>query len=362
MPVVFTCSHCAAPIQVPDEALGKSAECPYCAQVQTVPFPSGREQNEEKLRRELEAYHDSGNPFEPPPLDGAPEDVTAAMAPPQEPVYTRVPLREQISLAWQMIFQLIPQHLLFGFLLLGLYICSIAPLSLVGFGVDYFDAQKMPRDMRWALQLTLMAAYFLFAFLFVTWIVMGVLRRGLFVARGGKGGYGLIFRGSRYWLRGAVLLLLGTILAGLWSAAAVFGSLAVIGGISWLKTGHFGPGPAFTPPYFFMLSMFTVYGLSFLGCLLLAARFAWSLFFVIDRDMGVVEAVAASWQFSRGNVSGIFWVGVLVTLLIGLTSGCCYLGLVVGPSMIVLVSSCLYLAITGQPSRLHNPALERSEW
>jgi hypothetical protein len=101
-------------------------------------------------------------------------------------------------------------------------------------------------------------------------------------------------------------------------------------------------------------------GLTLIGALIYMAAFAlvivplsFSYFFVVDQNMGAVEALSASWRISRGKVGKL----IALTLLAGLISALGLLALIVG---VLFTGTVSYAMFASAYRQLTGPAPEHA--
>ncbi len=351
MPFNVHCSQCGGIFPVPDEAAGKTTACPFCRQWTGVPENHARPaplNAEAPLRRHLEEYRDTGNPFEPPPPDEGFVAAPRSVAQPTEPVWTVVPIGEMFSSVWFMLSRYLMEFLVWGLLVAALLLIFFLSLGFLFAGVALLaESYSIEMNVE-AIGIGIVSLSLVLFALFALFMVMGAIRWALFLARGGKGNYGLLFYGGRHWLRGLGL----TVLIGILTAAWGFLSLSPASVAAWFTDSAESWYPVF-------IVLFLLWQA---GLVLIFVRLGWSFFFLVDRNNGIFESLSASWRFSKGNVFSLFTVCFCIALLHCLLLLCCNLWLFAGPFFLVIPSAMLYLKMTGQPNVMFNPAIHRLEW
>lgn len=353
--IQFNCSQCSQSIQVPEEARGKQAQCPYCKAVQLVtadlpslPRTPVQDSKEQALRHQMEQYEDSGNPYEPPPLDTdvrGDGPVEAA-----EPVPTRVPIGAMLSAVWQFLSKRFGDHLVFGvlviLLMMGYSFLTLIFMSSVG---EAFGMHAMQY------------ASGLFAVLFMPLFLMGIIRRGIFVARNGKGRYEMIFTSIRFWLRGVCLTLISYVLFLAFQFILTMPGRVLLG-LSLDPLDFELPQEAFAPENQTALIFFWVgYVFGALLGSLLYVRIGFAYHFVVDRDMGVMEAIRSSWTFTKGNMAAIILAYFAMGLVVLVLCLIC-VGVLIAYGYFISMFGLMYLKITGQPNLFEDPRWRQSEY
>jgi len=290
MPIEFRCIQCNKLLRTADTAAGKKAKCPDCGQVLRVPSP------------EAAAAGDPSPPvFDPgaaaPPV--TPSPAAPAAAPAGELGRGKLDMGDIFSRTWE-IFKTQMGNCIVVPLVAGLLITVI-----VGIAVGIVAIIGMVSGL---LAGALGIVLYLAAIVGSIWIGIGLAGFFLKIARGQPAGLGDVFNGDF----GLVLpLFLGGLL------------LNVVVGIGMLLL--IVPG------------------------VILALMFSQFQLLVIDRRMGVMDAMKASNDLMKGNKLTLFLIllvaglggGLISALTLGIGS------LFVNPFM-VLMMVVIYLTVTGQ--------------
>jgi hypothetical protein len=193
-------------------------------------------------------------------------------------------------------------------------------------------ARPMPPNAGVVLLSVLIA---LASMVFQVWINIGQALFMLHVGRGRQATFNLIFAGAPYILRiiGASLLftlmVAGVVLIGL-----------IPGGIAWAIAGRNSPvGPI-------VLALFGIAAV--IAAIVIGIRLSQFYYLIVDRNVGVMDALRISLDVTKGNEGLIFLVGVLTLPinLLGLLA--CGVGLLFTIPFTVLLMVVMYLAVTGQ--------------
>ncbi len=82
--------------------------------------------------------------------------------------------------------------------------------------------------------------------------------------------------------------------------------------------------------------------------LILSLGLAFSAFYVVDQELGPVEAVKASWEATRGQKGALFAVALLFILLTFAGLAACCLGILVTMPIAGIAWTAIYLRISGR--------------
>jgi phage FluMu protein Com len=302
MPIEFRCLQCGKLLRTGDDTAGKQAKCPECGAVMPIP---GETPKPEMIR---EWQDIPSSPFGPSSAAENPYQSPAAFpaaawaVPAGEIRPTRIGFGETLSRAWAVFSD--SWLVVLGALLLMLlvYFAGYFVMASIaaGIGIAIQD-----RD---AARILVQAAQFGAALLSL-WLNIGLQLFALGVARGEQPRYGLLFAGGP-----RLLPVIGCFL---------LTGLVVFGGVLLL----------------------VVPGLIFLMMLSQAQLL------VIDRQLGVLEAMSLSAKIMAGNkllVMGIWIItGVLAYLAVLVTCG---LGLFAAAPYLLILKIVIYLSASGQPT------------
>jgi DNA-directed RNA polymerase subunit RPC12/RpoP len=382
MPIEFRCTECNRLLRTQDETAGKKAKCPECGAILTIPKP-GMPPGTPGASPFGQVPPPSGpgpspigagpSPAAPPPPGAGPESPFGPVPPPPggpaspfgagstadvENPYaspghympaapaagrfapTPIYMGDMLSRTWEIFKAQMGMCVLIvlvaGLTILGVYaVAFVAAIALtvgaVAMGPGGFVLAIV---LRLFIQLGLV--------LFVTWVIIGVIVATLKIARGQEATIGDIFSGGVYFLR----VLLANILVGLINLGVLLVSLVLAVVLSLAAaTAMRNAGP--------VVAIFIMVGTVFLAVIPMTVvwlMFALRQFLIVDRNVGVIESLSLSMQFTRGNKLTMFLTafvaGILGEIIILFTCG---LGVfLVGPYL-VLLWTVMYLAMTGQP-------------
>lgn len=313
MAIQFPCSGCGNQLSVPDDAAGKKARCPQCSTVLDVPAqaaPGDLPGGEFHLRPPEPA---------PSPFPSAPGAAPQKPNPYAENPYASpttgyeeskpvtfgstdiTPTRLDFEFAFSYTWELYKREM--G-VVIGAVLIVGAIEAVLGF-IRYF--------VEIGLQHEDIGPLVSFGFGFVNWLIntffgIGLTMILLSVARGRRADFGDLVAGGPMYLR----ILGSSILYGLMVLAGT--ALCIVPGI------------------------------------VLALMFGQYHMLIIDKDMGIMDAFAASKEITEGNKWTLLGVGIVAGLLGGvLTLVTCGIGAIfVGP-FIALMSPVMYLKMAGQP-------------
>ena len=181
------------------------------------------------------------------------------------------------------------------------------------------------------------------SFLVNTFFALGLVLFSIRLARTGEVQLNDLFGGGPYYLRG--------LLAGLLFWVMLMGAAVAC----------LGPGAAtiMTEEPAIYVPGLIVGGLIFIVvAALISLRFFLINLFIVDRNLGVLEAFQASAQFMAGNKLTAFLGWLVVSILGGVAVACtCMIGSVLVAPFSTLFIATLYLLVTGQP--MFTPQLTR---
>ena len=318
MPIEFRCTQCNKLLRTGDDTAGKQAKCPECGAVMPVPAPDAAQGSPYQPMGMPQAAAspfgsvaapvppDSMNPYQSPAGLGA---EPMAFAPAGQIRPTRIEFGETLSRTWAIFTD---QWLT----MLGGVI--IAALLYVPFYAAFLGLQLavVPniQDPAVGLAINILAQI---AFqIFILWISIGVMLFALQVVRGEETRYGLIFAGGRY--------LLPIVLC------AILTQIIVMLGLILLII----PGIIF-------------------ALMLVQAQLL-----IIDRNLGVIDAMSTSRDMMVGNKMTVFGLWIVVSILgylfSALTCGLGFFGFI---PYAVLMHIVIYLGVTGQPTMADRYAL-----
>ncbi len=307
MPISFRCEKCDQLLRVPDDAAGKQAKCPSCAEVVTVPTHS------------TEPPPQPAAPIPPTPSDtfrdpdpsnpySAPTSSTTFEGPPPStgPLTHRVvDVGDVMNVSWE-VFKTNMGVLIGAFLVLLAVGAVFAIVQQIIMGMMFGFQQPgvpMPPDAAVMSYLTGIPGQLVQIFL-----AIGMVRINLAAARGQNPEIGMLFSGGDKFLP----ILGGSILLGLIYAAGFV--LCIIPGI-----------------------------IAFCGLWM-------QYFFILDRDVPVIESFSQAWAHSKGNRVSAFLLFLINAGLVIVGALALCVGLLFTLPFGGLLWPVAYLQITGQPT------------
>ncbi len=351
MPIEFRCTQCAKLLRTGDDTAGKKARCPGCQTILTVPSgeqppprqapppqpESGAGENPFASGYAGQGYAsqgpqpDSGNPYQAPGEYAMQTDYHAVGAS-GEIRPSSIGFGETFSRTWAAFTDQLGMCVLVAFLCLAMKLFAL--LGVYGLAII-----TMVVSEEVAMAAVVFFILLLPAACFVIWIGIGESIFYLKVARGQEAEISEIFSGAPYFLRifgTNVLLQAGWLFVALIVGVTVFFALAG-GGLEFARhieiATNLGSLGAHFVFIFVMLIFFQYY------------------YLIIDRNMGVFEALGASREIMSGNKLIAFFVFLVVFLLGGLFGICtCYVGFLFFIPYMGILYAILYLTATGQPT------------
>ena len=355
MPIEFRCPGCSRLLRTPDESAGKKAKCPQCGTIVDVPATTAAETTPLPSVTPFD-----GSPAWSPPATGASPftDYTAGTAPakPSEPFnpyaspaatpfpspaaelslnlqHQRASLEEILNRSWLIFKEQMGQCALFGLVFIAI---SIGVAMATGV---FRVAAQASGDV--TVIVIAMVAEQIISFVINTFFQLGMIIFAVRLARSGEARLNDLFAAGPFYLRGLlVTFLLQLMIGGTVLVCLAPGLLAIMSE----EPGLYVP-------------LLVVGGLAAMAAVVyLAMRFYLANVFVVDRNLGAVDAFAASSSFMVGNKLTAFIGGLVVAIAGGLfTLVTCCIGSVFLVPYTGLFLATLYLLVTGQS--VHRPAV-----
>ncbi len=324
MPIEFRCTKCDRLLRTPDGTAGKSAKCPQCGTVTTVPdtgqtpppppqpadsFSDPESQVPPGLRDTI-AAGDSSNPYRSPVAHGI-----AASGPGVDRGFrpTRIDMGDVFSRTWEIFKQNFGDCVVAGLIFLAAVVVAggiVAAMSTAAMnqveGIAYVAA--------WLIQqIALQAVGWYFA--------LGMIAFMLRVARGEPTDFSVLFSGHRWIVYGV--------------AVQIIVQLAVAGGLVLLIV----PG------------------------IIIGLMLSQSLYMLVDQGTDISGSLSKSVEATDGNKWTLFATYVvagIASMVVALVT--CGLGVLVVVPYMNLLAAVIYLGMTGQKTvldDLEQPAVER---
>jgi phage FluMu protein Com len=313
MPIEFRCTQCNKLLRTGDDTAGKQAKCPECGTVMTVPLP---DQGPVPPNRPMGSFEAAPSPFAAPSAPVAPDSMNPyqsptglgpephSFAPPGQVQPTRIDFGETLSRTWSvfterwltMVGALFLAGLLFLPAAIALNVVNAVVVPTVG-----------DQAVRFAVAILSQIVYQIYIF----WIMIGVQLFSLGVVRGEEPRYGLILSGGRY--------LLAIVLCGILTQIIVMLGLVLL----------------------------IIPGLIF-AMMLIQAQLL-----IIDRNMGVIDAMSTSRDVMVGNKMTVFALFLVASLVGGVFAVItCGLGIFGAVPYMWILTVMIYLGVTGQPTMI----------
>ncbi len=311
MPIEFRCTQCDKLLRTGDDTAGKQAKCPECGTVMSVPVP---DQGPVSPSQPMGGFEAAASPFGAAPAQAPPDSMnpyqspasigleSTAFAPAGEIRPTQIDFSETLSHTWA-VFKDRWLPVLGGFVIVT--VINIAASFLMQGIIAAIGAAAQDPVVVLSVNVVVQVFYNVFAM----WLGIGLQLLVLGVVRGEEPRYGLLFAGGRF--------LLPIILLSLLLAVIFFFGLLL-----------------FVIPFFIFLFMF------------------WQAqLLIIDRNMGVIDAMSLSRDVMVGNKATTFLIyfvaGIVGFFATVLTCGVGYFGVL--PYFMIL-NVVVYFGVTGQPT------------
>jgi len=308
MPIEFQCQSCSKTLRVPDTAVGKRVKCPGCQQISSVPTASTAP------KPSAQAMPSSDNPFAADPKqDQAGFDANPYAAPsaaaslpssgkPMGAGNGKLEASKAVSVAWKLFQENIG-------ILVGAFVVLMVVNQVISFAQQLIQMALMgaaggrpgPGGGINQEQLMLLGvstlAFALISGVIQGFLMIGMIRIQLCIARGQQTSFGMLFSGGR-WLLKVVI------------ANLIFGLIVGLGIVALIVPGIY-----------------------------LALRY-WSYqHFIIDKDCGILESFTLAGEASKGNLGESF-----VLFLIGF--GLAILGMLMLCIGLIFTTPIAYLSMT----------------
>lgn len=313
MPIEFHCSSCNKILSVPETASGKQARCPDCEQIVTVPTASATklppkpaetpssifgEFGENPYAKAPEA---SSNPYASPAVDPTPQVTESKSIGNGKLEATRA-----VSIAWT----LFKEHagvLIGSLILIGVAGEVVRYLQEISQTVALHGGAGMPQGVRTAFVIFIVVVFYLIGQAVQTFLTTGLTNIQLHIARGQRVDFGMLFSGSRWFLKAFL-------------ASLLFGIMVLVGTIALVVPGVY-----------------------------LALKYWSYLHFIVDRDCEVMESFKLAGEASNGNMGETLLLVLIGIGLIILGLLMCLVGILVTTPVLTLSYTIAYLMMTGQP-------------
>jgi phage FluMu protein Com len=348
MPIEFRCPGCFKLLRTPDESAGKRAKCPQCGTISDVPLSSGNEG--------LAGPVAPLPPQEtvPPPSSGSPFAETTPTKPSRpspdlNPYASPVPVAYESSTQLPGAAQLAHRSIAVDDVLNRSFAvfkeqmgqCALMGLISVAIGMGIGMATGV---FRLAAQASgeiavIVAAVILeqlVSILVQTFIHLGQLIFSIRLARTGVAQLNDLFSAGPYYLRGLLAaILLPAMVLGVLTLCLTPGLVAILTEDPVIFGSLLAAGAVVGSPLAFYLAM----------------RFYLVNLFIVDRNLGVIEAFRASSTFMKGNKLMTF-VAMIVAGVLGSLFTCvtCFVGVILVVPFMGVFAATLYLTATGQPT------------
>jgi hypothetical protein len=343
MAIEFRCPHCQRLLRVPDGSQGKQAQCPQCQAMVQVPAAGAPTT---PLTPSPPPAAGAGNPFSAnfpaataatPPSDNPYQAPSAAMISPHVAtgpgIYPLVPtqmdLGDVLSRTWEIYKAQLGMVILGFFAILAFNIgASFIMQAVIAVVTAVANDPIVVVLVQFVLQIAIWIAQ--------VWLGLGQIRLYLNIARGQRAEFTDLFTGGPY----VLTVILGTLLISLITTAVLL-PFAAPPLIAWFATNDANV----TLIAGLVSGVIGVPVLIFIGLSLFMFQYV-----VVDRNMGVMDALRTSWQIMSGNRLWMFVYGIIgFFLYLGGLLACC-VGALFTVSYAMLGLTVIYLVITGQPT------------
>ncbi|MEX2187176.1 MAG: hypothetical protein WD875_10295 [Pirellulales bacterium] len=353
MPIEFACTQCGKQLRTPDETAGRQAKCPQCGAIMQIPhFASAAPLP--PFGDAAEPDSQGWNPYASPNVGGqsaTPASVAAAGITP-----TRAELSRVFSTTWSIFNRRIGLCMALGIvaIIVSFVMAIVAGVIQTAMGGG-IAAGMGPQGMRGRLGAIILSTVVtqLLMWAVSTWLLMGIVRAFLCVARGEPASVGDVLSGGPYCVRGMLInliFLISGIVGYVLAAAAMIAANGNIGA--------------------FLAVLLVLFVVQFIVYLSVSQSHQ----LIVDRDLGAIDAIRTSSSIMSGNKLTLFLMmlvliiaGVGLLVVLSIASG--ILAFALGETIAVVLVSCamllialgtmpyiwlllavFYLHVTGQPT------------
>lgn len=341
MAIEFRCTQCNRLLRTGDHTAGKRAKCPECGAILAIPAagtapadeapsappplpPGAQPASPFGPGGTQRADYDPENPYAAPAEYGVP--MPAQPPPPGAFTPTIIDFGDVFSRTWAIFKQ--QWGMCLAVVLLGWIIAT------VGFLVLFFGPMIAGIVAQDEVLLVLgVVAGCVLGLLFMTWMMIGMIRVLLAIARGEVVEISKLFSGASQLVPVFLTAILLTLItAGIFLVCALPGILLAAADAE--EVGL----------VVVILGLIPGYVLIFIVSLM----FSQAYFLIIDRGVGVIDSLKISKQITTGNKLTLFLLWLVGGALYMVSAIPCGLGLLVSIPFLLLMATVVYLAMTGQ--------------
>ena len=371
MPIEFPCPACNSLLRTPDSSVGKKAKCPKCGAIAEVPgspsfsaapVPSsdGLSDNPFDVVRGMTGSSPAANQLPPMGPETANPFADASDSPfaPQKPVDTYnpyatpampldsyapagqagaalVPSRIGFGETWQATWKVFSENagllVLIALILSGLVVIGYLAIAgiVAAFVIATMNGGMEPMMLIVAIPVVLVLA--IMALVVYSWIEAGLAIVTVGICRGSQMQVGDMFSGKRFTLQIVIL----NILRGMINFAISF-LCGMLGQVLAMAAEE---------PMVAMAGSILANVLNYVVTLMLLL----TTYFIVDRNLDVIQSVSASMQYMRGNKLTVFLLHVVVGFCaLGVILLTCGAGLLLVMPFFMVLTAMIYLMATGQ--------------
>lgn len=333
MAILFNCQNCQQQLKVPDGSGGKKVRCPECEAVNVIP---GTEQvaatpplppTPPPPATHRDDFDQSQNPFAPPRSTvEQPEPLVRG-----DLRSGRVEFGQVLEQAWQRFQPTLGKSALFGIAFVALGIISNLLGQTGEFAMAVFGDPILAGTL-------IVGGFFGQQLLNAAQQLFGK-RYGLNVVRRAPDVLSNVFS-----LQGLLQIILFFLIVGV-----VFGVVAGLAAIPVLVGLGIAGGPEGTA-FVVGVTMTIVLGvIALVGSIYFFMRIFLTAFFIVDQQMGTIQAMKASSEFMNGNCLATFLITLVSSMAVGLFGVCtCLVGFILALPFFEVVQAMVYLQATGQ--------------
>jgi hypothetical protein len=339
MPIEFRCANCNQLLRTPDASAGKQARCPNCGQISPVPLTSPPPSpGPPPSPAPVNPFSETTAPPQKPGLE-APFNPYAAPAPQEKVVmageggaltHQKIDIGDVLGVTWRVLTEDLGQCALMGLIYLAVMIGVAIVGAIIGGLVTAVGGDSPV--------VVVIAQLFnqTVSLLANTWVMLGVAAWSLKMLRTRQANINEFFSVGPYYLRGLGATLLFYV--------ALLAPFAVLVGIG------VGVGAVFQSEEAMVIGGVAGGIIALFIMIYLTFSFFLYYFFLVDRNVGILDSFRLSAEFTKGNKLAAFAIMMIVGIGGSIFALCtCYLGFILYLPYMMLVIAMIYLSATGQP-------------
>ncbi|MCL4207575.1 MAG: hypothetical protein KJ000_34250 [Pirellulaceae bacterium] len=372
MPIEFPCPACNSLLRTPDSSVGKKAKCPKCGAIAVVPeMPSSTAAPTSLPDSQTDNPFDAlrGSAGAGPAIDSMPlppgsgtanpfADASASPFAPQKPVDsynpyaspamtmdgftpvagpsaamvpTRINFGDTLQATWKVFSENAGTLVLIALILCGLVVIGYVAIAGVVAAFVFATMNGGVEPVMLIVAIPVVLLLVVVALVVYSWIEAGLAIVVIGLCRGRQMQVGDMFSGKRFTLQVVIL----NILRGVINFAISF-VCGMLGQVLAMAADE----PAVAAAGSILANV-----INYIVTLLLLL----TTYFIVDRNLDVIQSVSASMQYMRGNKLTVFLLHIVVGLCaVGVVLLTCGMGALLVMPYFMVLTAMIYLMATGQ--------------